>query len=102
MPSLQRKFAQKILLFHCCLQVVTLYIALLYFVECIEGRYGLNCSQVCGHCKDKTQCHHISGLCVLGCDTGYRGNQCTQSEFSLKFHKIIHRSTKKVKHVEQE
>lgn len=54
------------------MQCITLFLA------CNKGRYGLNCSQVCGHCKENTHCHHISGLCDWGCDTGYRGNQCTQ------------------------
>lgn len=44
--------------------------------ECINSKYGLDCSQSCGHCNKKKQCHHISGLCPDGCHPGYTGSQC--------------------------
>lgn len=70
--------------FYCSTYALTLFITRHYFVECSEGRYGLNCSQLCGHCKEKTQCHHISGFCAVGCDSGYWGARCTQSGFFKK------------------
>lgn len=70
------------------------------FLACNKGRYGLNCSQVCGHCKENTHCHHISGLCDWGCDTGYRGNQCTQSKFHFVHTKNMNYTT--MKQFEQE
>lgn len=50
-----------------------------YVVECIHYKYGLDCSQSCGHCTENKQCHHINGVCPFGCDPGYMGVQCTRS-----------------------
>lgn len=51
-----------------------------YVVECIHYKYGLDCSQSCGHCTENKQCNHITGLCTHGCDPGYMGSQCIQSK----------------------
>ncbi|XP_052692253.1 multiple epidermal growth factor-like domains protein 10 [Crassostrea angulata] len=44
--------------------------------ECIDSKYGFDCSQSCGHCNKNKQCRHTSGLCPYGCDPGYTGSQC--------------------------
>lgn len=54
-----------------------------YFVECIDSKYGLDCSQSCGHCNKNKQCHHISGMCPYGCDPGYTGSQCIRGKHFL-------------------
>lgn len=47
------------------------------FIECSEGRYGVNCSQECsGQCKDNIICEHVTGQCVKGCDVGWTGATC--------------------------
>lgn len=50
----------------------------IYQIECDDGKFGQNCSSLCGHCHDKEQCHYINGTCFNGCDDGYQGNDCTQ------------------------
>lgn len=40
--------------------------------------YGANCNNPCGKCFDLEQCHHISGTCLTGCESGYRGLKCTE------------------------
>ena len=44
--------------------------------ECAKGYYGDGCSEVCGHCVDQNDCHHINGTCFNGCKEGYMGNLC--------------------------
>lgn len=50
----------------------------IYKIECGDGKFGQNCSSLCGHCHDKEQCHYINGTCFNGCDDGYQGSDCTQ------------------------
>ena len=45
-------------------------------LECAFGKYGLNCSSVCGHCSDLSDCVHIDGTCQNGCQSGYQGRLC--------------------------
>lgn len=40
------------------------------FIECEDGRYGINCSGVCGHCV-VGYCHKETGDCDAGCLAGY-------------------------------
>ena len=45
-------------------------------LECQRGTYGINCSGLCGHCSDLSECSHIDGSCLTGCDDGYHGRLC--------------------------
>nr|XP_034334886.1 multiple epidermal growth factor-like domains protein 10 [Crassostrea gigas] len=45
-------------------------------LACDIGRYGDQCSETCGHCRDVTQCSHINGTCLTGCKPGYQGKLC--------------------------
>ncbi|XP_062580036.1 tenascin-like [Saccostrea cucullata] len=48
---------------------------LLYgFMACDSNMFGKDCSKLCGSCRDETQCHHITGTCHLGCNSGYIGD----------------------------
>lgn len=49
-------------------------------IECDGGFFGLNCTEPCGMCFEKEQCHHINGSCLKGCDYGYSGINCTNDE----------------------
>lgn len=54
----------------------------IYCIEaCNQRKYGENCSMPCGHCVDSEQCHHINGICMNGCDSGFAGINCTDGEF---------------------
>lgn len=46
------------------------------FLVCPLGLYGVACNNKCGNCRDVSQCHHITGACVSGCDAGYTGDLC--------------------------
>lgn len=48
----------------------------IYNIECDTGKYGKNCLQNCGHCKQRDQCHYVNGFCVEGCSAGYNGSLC--------------------------
>ena len=45
-------------------------------LECQHGTYGINCSGLCGHCSDLSECSRIDGSCLTGCDNGYHGRLC--------------------------
>jgi hypothetical protein len=56
------------------------------FIICAEcdGRlYGENCSIPCGMCLNMSQCQHINGSCLDGCDSGFQGDNCTQGKWRL-------------------
>lgn len=42
--------------------------------------YGTNCSISCGRCFKSEQCHNINGTCMNGCDSGYKGFNCTECD----------------------
>lgn len=42
--------------------------------------YGTNCSISCGRCFKSEQCHNINGTCMNGCDSGYKGFNCTEGD----------------------
>lgn len=49
----------------------------IFYIECIEGWYGVNCSLQCkGHCRGGTTCNHVTGLCERGCADGWTGSMC--------------------------
>lgn len=50
----------------------------LSFSVCPQGRFGLNCSQVCTCSGDQYSCHHVTGKC--SCLPGYYGNRCHLSK----------------------
>ena len=54
-----------------------LIIKIIDLSECDDGRYGQNCSNICGFCLNKEQCDVINGTCMNGCDIGYSGDYCT-------------------------
>lgn len=48
-------------------------------IECSVGKFGQNCSYLCGNCLEMEQCHHINGTCLNGCVENYNGSYCTQA-----------------------
>ena len=41
--------------------------------DCYSGMFGQRCTESCGKCLGKEQCHHVNGTCLNGCDPGYQG-----------------------------
>ena len=57
----------------------------LMFTECKDKKYGLNCSENCGNCRDLRQCHYINGSCLNGCSPGFQGKKCTMGSVLFSF-----------------
>lgn len=55
--------------------------------ECSSGYFGEQCNGICGHCKDISACHHITGTCAEGCVPGYRFPKCTEGIYHTVFKK---------------
>ena len=53
---------------------------MLIFIECMPGKYGLNCASTCGQCGDVLDCSNIDGLCQTGCSPGFHGQLCKESK----------------------
>lgn len=51
-------------------------------IECSVGKFGQNCSYLCGNCLEMEQCHHINGTCLNGCVENYNGSYCTQGSIN--------------------
>ena len=49
--------------------------------DCDVGVYGIDCNQLCAHCSEASQCHHITGECSDTCKPGYQGNMCNTGEY---------------------
>ncbi|XP_046544878.1 multiple epidermal growth factor-like domains protein 6 [Haliotis rubra] len=45
--------------------------------ECVSGKYGVGCTETCGHCYGRS-CDHVTGECPGGCTEGYQGQKCLQ------------------------
>ena len=48
----------------------------LLFLECDQGTFGWNCSQICGHCSKKNDCNKVNGSCPAGCEPGFKDDLC--------------------------
>ena len=59
-----------------CVGVGVILYTISFFAECNNNKYGLNCSETCGKCRDFSQCHYINGSCLNGCDPGFLGERC--------------------------
>ena len=57
----------------------------LIFTECKDKKYGLNCSTMCGNCRDLRQCHYINGSCLNGCSPGFQGEKYTMGIILFSF-----------------
>ena len=49
------------------------------FLVCPPGRYGLNCSEECGHCRSG-RCNPLTGGCPGGCQSNWAGALCQTCE----------------------
>lgn len=54
-------------------------------VACPVGFYGMNCSESCGFCKNRSDCDHVNGLCPNGCQSGYKDEKCELSKCLIPF-----------------
>ena len=66
-------------------QFGTSYNIFLKIAECDNRMYGVNCSEECGTCINNEVCHHINGSCLKGCDKGFYGQRCDQSNLRDHF-----------------
>lgn len=56
--------------------VQILYKYPLIILECPTYKYGIDCTETCGHCLNNTTCQHTHGTCLQGCDVGYINHYC--------------------------
>lgn len=69
-----------------------LHIRYFFFnLACLKDKYGNDCEYTCGHCYNNASCDRNDGTCSNGCEKGYRGSDCKQREYFIKFHTIRHR-----------
>lgn len=54
-----------------------------FFVECIVGLYGKECTLNCSQFCHKKSCYQTTGECVNGCEDGYLGGLCTLCKISV-------------------
>ena len=50
-----------------------------YFVdlECLIGYFGDDCKNECSqNCLHSAICDRVDGICLGGCQNGYKGKQC--------------------------
>lgn len=66
----------------CCYLLARMF---MYLIECRNGKFGQNCSSLCGHCLKKDLCHFINGTCLNGCVENYNGSNCTQGNINFIF-----------------
>lgn len=52
-----------------------------WFSACLNGKYGPNCREICGHCYNNSDCYHGNGTCLEGCDPGYWNHECKTRTF---------------------
>ncbi|XP_065934347.1 uncharacterized protein [Magallana gigas] len=45
-------------------------------MACEGGTYGAGCKETCGHCRDVNQCSFNNGICLTGCNAGFKGDLC--------------------------
>lgn len=64
-------------------RTVTQGLSLICFVGCGEGRFGPQCSFLCGHCLGGVVCDHVNGSCPAGCSKGWHGRYCNQSKCTV-------------------
>lgn len=38
---------------------------------CDAGKFGQNCSENCGNCRNGSSCNHVNGSCSEGCLNGF-------------------------------
>lgn len=53
--------------------------------ECSGHTYGLECSRICGNCRDWEECDYLNGSCPNGCNKGTMGIKC-DIDMTLLFH----------------
>lgn len=57
------------------------------YLECVDGRFGDNCTGTCGHCSDLHDCQKSDGICLTGCTLGYdyhKDNGCKEGKLNLE------------------
>ena len=61
------------------------------FINCMNGTYGNNCSNTCGHCLNDGHCFHVNGTFPLhlGCDSGYTGDLCNISYLTILYRTVL-------------
>ena len=57
--------------------------------ECNDSKDGVKCSEICGYCLNKTNCHLINGSCLEGCDPSFQGDKCLGGTFFIVIKRVM-------------
>ena len=57
--------------------------------ECNDSKDGVKCSEICGYCLNKTNCHLINGSCLVGCDPSFQGDTCLGGTFFIVIKRVM-------------
>ena len=58
---------------------------LFHYQECKTGKYGLNCTKICGACLNNIDCHHVTGRCFSGCKKGWKDSEKCDDGIYFKY-----------------
>lgn len=57
-------------------------------LECRYGYYGERCSNKCGYCFNNIVCYYVIGICVNGCEFGYKVLNCIDGIIYIFYYKF--------------
>lgn len=55
-------------------RLVFLYVLL--NLACPNGVFGRKCLETCGNCLSDETCNNVDGMCMDGCNEGFKGDLC--------------------------
>lgn len=55
-------------------RLVFLYVLL--NLACPNGVFGRKCLETCGNCLGDETCYNVDGMCMDGCNEGFKGDLC--------------------------
>ena len=48
----------------------------MFYLECPNNTYGIDCIAQCGHCGSNQSCDPVTGICPDVCQAGWLDERC--------------------------